>query len=122
MSVKLKRVGFFTELEHGDADGVSLKQSISSSQHPEKQKIINYLRSGICFIFSPGLVTDVLSESEEIISSLRILSDGTWAWPNCLIYYVDEYNVNLPDEFIDFMKNRNWMINSNEIDLNLLEL
>ncbi len=38
------------------------------------------------------------------------LTDGEWVWPEGLEHYVEEHGICLPDEFIDWMRRRKWMV------------
>jgi hypothetical protein len=117
---KLKKVGFFRELRHGDSDGPLLKEAISKDRSENIEKILNYLHNGHFFIMAPSVVTDVLSDEKKEIGILAIQTDGVWAWPSDLTYYADKYGVSLPDEFIKLMANRGWAVGS--IDTNDLTL
>ena len=119
----LKRVGFFRELEHGDKFGMSLKEAVRNVPSENEEKIVTYLDSGIAFCVAPGLVSDVLDESKGVISNLEILTDGTWAWPSDLSYYVKVYHIGLDENFIAHIVKNKWLVPSeNEIDLLKLEL
>jgi hypothetical protein len=106
--IKLKRVGFFKELGHGDEQGQSLKASIADTPQEHEAEILYYLEHGILFIATPGIVFDVLANSRKIIGAPHILTDGIWAWPKDLVYYVKKYHCRLPEDFVEHMKSRNW--------------
>jgi len=119
----LKKIGFFKELMHGDENGPELKKQIRNSSGNEEESIINYLNSGILYIASPGIVSDVLQKSDVIICAPHIFTDGVWAWPGDLSYYVKNYHVELPEEFIKYIKRKDYKIPlESEIDLEQLEL
>lgn len=121
--MKLKKVGFFRELRHGDENGPSLKTCIRSEPQEDEAKIINYLKSGICFISCSGITQDVLDPSSEFRIPPHILTDGVWAWPQDIVYYVQKYHAQLPSIFVDHMKSNNWtVISENKMDLLTLEL
>ena len=118
----LKHIGYFKELKHGYKNGPSLKENISNKPQEYEKEIIAYLSSGIGFVYSPGIVYDILSKDKKMIESLVIFTDGVWDWPSDLVYYVEKYNVHLHNEFIEHMKSQNWKVPSeNEIDLVKLE-
>lgn len=107
--MKLKRVGFFSELRHGNPEGPSLKASVSAAAwHSEAARIASYLSEATVVRASPGLTTDVLSENAPVIGSLRILTDGVWAWPSDLAYFFRHYHVRLPEDFVAHMRENNW--------------
>lgn len=116
--MKLKQVGFFKELPHGEPHSASLSESINQMDDYLVKNITDYLNSGILFIASPGLAKDILSEKNEIIGSLGVLTDGIWAWPADLGYYVSKYKVGLPMDFVEHMKDNNWQ----KSEVNIMEL
>lgn len=121
--MKLKKIGFFKELAHGLDDGESLKDNILNKPQAYEDKIINYLKSGIIYCNSPGLIMDVLTKNDKIIGNLNILTDGVWLWPSDLSYYVEQYHVKINEDFVDHMKKTNWtMIKLEEINWIKLEL
>ena len=117
---KLKHVGFFRELPHGDSNGESLLDNVNRLDAKLQDKILDYLNKGELFLGSPGLVNDVLSKDGAVIGSLGIYTDGEWAWPSDLAFYVSKYKVDLPEVFLDHIKNNKWVIGG--VDLNNLEL
>jgi hypothetical protein len=56
-----------------------------------------------------------------LIGSPNILTDGLYAWPEDLAYYVEHYNVCLPEEFQQTAIRNNWEVPSN-IDIDDLDL
>ncbi|MBD5394294.1 MAG: hypothetical protein HDR71_08475 [Lachnospiraceae bacterium] len=104
-------------------EGESLKENISDEPQFNEDKIIKYLEEGVIYCVSPGLTTDILGKSNEIIDSLKILTDGEWIWPSDLSYYVKKYHVKLNEKFILHMQNAYWTVpNRQEIKLEQLEL
>jgi hypothetical protein len=45
-----------------------------------------------------------LSDRSELIGSIAILSDGVYAWPKDLAYYVERYRIGLTAECLDHMR------------------
>ena len=110
---KLKLVGFYRELPHGLKSGPSLGDMISTYPQEEEMKIVSYLKQGLVIIACIGRATDILSEKEIVIGSPHILTDGEWAWPNDLAYYVETYHAKVPSAFIEYMKENNWVVPDN---------
>jgi hypothetical protein len=102
MPVKLRRVGFFRELRHGQPDGPELRSLVSDTPQASEDRILQYLRSGVLFIATPAFVEDVLAPGNRI-GSPHIFTDGVWAWPGDLAYYVAKYHARLPVEFVAHM-------------------
>lgn len=117
----LKTVGFYKEMPHGMDSKLSIKDYIQKEKEDTK-KISDYLLRGIEIIVSPGTVNDLLDESKGIAGTTSLFTDGEWVWSGDLAYYVREYKLQLPKEFIDTMKNNSWEINVSMEDLDLESL
>lgn len=121
MKTVLKYVGNFVELgyvDHPNAPSLALSRGKRTST--KKEEVVAYLRSGITFVFSPGLDEDVL-DPRKYAGSASVLTDGVYAWQKTLAYYVDRYDVELPAEFETHMQRNRWAIPP-KIDKRTLEL
>jgi len=117
---KLKIAGFFKELPYGSKIGLSIKEKKDNFENLDE--IIAYINNGFILIMSPGISFDFFKPEKIIGSGPNILTDGEWAWPSDLSYYLKEYNTKIEDEFISYMKMNNWQIkNRNIINLNELK-
>lgn len=86
-------------------------------------KLVEYLESGVAICVAPGLVWDVIDESKGGIRNLEILTDGEWAWPSDLAYYIREYHVTLSEDFMEHVKRNEWTIaNKEDIEISNFEL
>lgn len=112
--MKLRRDGFFRELEHGDSDGPSLLEAVRSEPHPDEQKILNYLRSGVVFVVIPMIVKNILHTECPDQVPAYIATDGVWAWPNDLQLYVSMDHVRVAEEFLSHMASQQWRVPSEE--------
>lgn len=95
----LRVAGFFRELT-GERDSAIPALTPQPFAIHNEGLLVQYLRSGVPYIVSPGVVRDVLDGSGPIGSG-TILTDGEWAWPDTLAHYVERYHVSLPDVFVD---------------------
>ena len=116
--MNITSVGYFREMLDGSQNDPSIKDYVNKGVDYPIDKICAYLDSGLPLIVSPGLVSDVIDESKGIAGSPSILTDGKWAWPGVLSYYVKNYNLLLKKDFIDTMVSNGWMIpiHENELD------
>lgn len=117
---KLKKVGFYKEQPHGDENGDSLINSINNGVYINLSKVLGYLEHGHLLMVAPAVLTDLLSEEQKYIGTLTILTDGAWAWPGDLVYYIQHYGLSLPEDFLHHMENRDW--NVVDVDINDLIL
>lgn len=98
---RLMKLGFFRELDHGDSDGPSLEESRMDAPGPDEDRVAAYLTSGHLLRYSSEVATDWLADDPDVkIGPPHILTDGTYAWPADLPYYVRNYHVWLPKHFI----------------------
>lgn len=65
----------------------------------EKEKIIAYMRNCKIEAVSPAIVTDLIDKKSKI-PELYTMTDGKYAWRSDVIYYVEKYDMELPEEFI----------------------
>jgi len=117
---ELRRVGFFKELGHGDKEAESLFASLGKLPASLTSKSADYLDAGKWLFISPGFSTDVISDERKKIGTLGVQTDGDWAWPSDLGYYVRTYSVDLPSDFVRHLRTREWEIP--DIRLEELEL
>lgn len=106
--MRLRQAGFFRELEHGDPDGPWLRDAVAESPPQECERIADYLRAGNAFAVTGVAVDDILDPERTNIAVLMTMTDGQWEWPSDLLYYFEEYNVAIPDDFVRHMRAGNW--------------
>lgn len=120
--MKLQKVGFFRELPYGSPEEPSIHNS-QKTLIEDEMEVLKYLQSGVLLAAAPGVEHDILDTSKIIIGSLNILTDGQWTWPESLCYYLRKYHVALPINFLEHIRNRNYVApNPDQITLDDLEL
>ena len=91
---------YIGEFKETSGDGYpSIAELISEMPHPEKQRIVNYLRSGRKIAAAAGSFKDALTGS-VIPTEALVFTDGTYVWQSDLTYYVEKYNLTLPGQFV----------------------
>ena len=108
--MNVKTVGYYKEMPHGGNSKDSIFDIIKKGDRKLIDKICRYLESGIEFIVSPCIVDDVINPERGTAGVTSTYTDGTWFWPGDLEYYVRNYNLKLPDDFITTMRNNNWKV------------
>ena len=116
----LKNVGFFSDLPHGSSSEVTLASAVQSHAEEYEQALVDYLHQGLTLIACPGVAVDILAGGSEMSDAPHIVTDGTWAWPGDLPYYVQRYHVRLPMDFVAHAQRSGWTV-SQDIDSTLLE-
>jgi hypothetical protein len=115
----LKKVGFFQGLPYGDPAEDSLKDLVGKFSGPHLAEAIKYLKSGHLLVVAPGISRDYLSGDQKIIGSMAILTDGVYAWPKDIAYYIEKYQIGMSNEFLEHMKGQKWVVPS--VDISSLE-
>lgn len=101
------RVGFFFEMPMPERVAV-LRAVRRWEPNADEANILKYLEAGALAAAVPGLDEDVLAVPPRIIGPIHIRTDGVWAWPETLAYYVRAYHVALPEEFVEHMRVSGW--------------
>lgn len=121
MRTLLKYVGNFVELGYDDHPNAPSLVQLRGKRKPEnKDRVVAYLQNGTMLVYSPGRDEDVLDESKTA-GSASIATDGVYAWPRTLAYYVQHYDVELPADFEAHMQRSQW-IAPDTVDKSSVEL
>jgi len=104
----IHRAGFFRELRHGDPSGPLLVKCRDSLELNARAKVARYFRSGSVLATTGTMAGDWFNPSDTAVAPLEVRTDGTWAWPGDLAYYVEKYGVGVPLEMLDHMVSRGW--------------
>ncbi len=121
MSFNIRPIGYFKELKHGLINGPCLNELLGKGDYAaHKSQLLSYLKSGFVYIASPGIGIDVI-DNQRISGAIHALTDGKWMWPADLVYYVENYNVGLPDTFLNDLKSRGWSV-PKDVDIGSLEV
>lgn len=108
-----KTVGLFLEL--GDDDAPSLADARGKRPPANQAQVVAYLKAGKVLVMSPGLVKDAFDRG-TLAGTRSMRTDGVYAWPDSLAFYVERYQVELPAEFEEHMAKREWKMPA-EIDI-----
>ncbi|MPM39743.1 hypothetical protein SDC9_86377 [bioreactor metagenome] len=93
----MKMIGETREIYHDDQ-----YPSIMELIHKpikEKEKVLRYMKKCHVDAVAPAIVHDVINP-ENRIPNLFLMSDGTYGWRSDVIYYVEKYDMALPEEFV----------------------
>lgn len=120
MSEERKTVGYFSDLEYGEKNQKTLASSKGElkTSAEDLQKICAYLKEGVELAVMSGWTEDIL-HPKKVIGVGAILTDGVWEWHSDLAYYVQEYQPNLPNSFIDHMRMNGWKIDKERVSAKL---
>jgi|GEM_PF-755286 len=94
----MKTIGDIRELEKNE-DYPSIYELINKPIK-EKQKIIEYMKKAEILAVAPAAIRDVLNP-EIRIPDLFLMGDGVYEWRSDIVYYLERYDLELPEEFLD---------------------
>lgn len=122
--MKVKSVGYYKEMPCGRNSSYSLFDYLNKEDMDCIENICHYLESGIEFIVSPGITQDVINPENGDAGTSSTYTDGEWIWPGDLAYYVKQYKLKLPSEFVKTMENNGWIVKKtlDELDLDVIEV
>ena len=99
MSLEKDDFIFISYEEFGENENdPSIHNYLEKQPYPNQDKIIHFLKNG-------KIEFAQLSRDRDIFTGLRIpyevliMSDGDYIWPNILAWYVEKYNLRMPEEF-----------------------
>jgi hypothetical protein len=123
-TVTLKPLVCFREFPFGTADDPSMRESMADLPQPDQDKLLDYLRSGLVLGVTMGAdLTDWFDRptkanpiiEDRVVGGTTEMTDGVWFWHAGLIYFVEKYNVRLPDEFTRHAARSGWRVDKGAI-------
>jgi hypothetical protein len=117
--VKLKPVVHFREYPFGTATDPSMREFMCDEAWKDQDKVLAYLRSGHVLAVTMGAdLPDWFDRTfranpcinGQVEGGTTPMGDGEWFWYAGLIYFVEKYNVRLPEEFIQHAAQQGWQV------------
>lgn len=84
----------------------SIKDHFQKEPYKSKAAVLKYLNSGNVHMVSASKIVDVFS-GENTNIELVFMNDGKYSWSSKIPYYVDKYNLRLPEDFEKHILNNN---------------
>jgi hypothetical protein len=89
------------EFFNGDEKYPALKTLINKPMDNEiKEKVVKYLKEGKELAIAPSITRDILDPNVRL-PRLSLMGDGEYEWRSDIAYYVEKYDLELPQEFIE---------------------
>jgi hypothetical protein len=104
--MNLQQIGYFHELD-ADAKEQAILALRSPVPRDHEELVLHYLERGEPIAVSPMIDTDVMVGDNVSLGEVIIRSDGTFAWPSTLAYFVKTYHLELPENFVSHVIQRN---------------
>lgn len=86
---------------------VSARVGLSKLDEELRSPLATYLDESSA-LWVTASIDDPLDPAKKRVVSIGYSTDGTWAWPSYWGYFVREYGVEVPDEFIAHARERNF--------------
>lgn len=80
----------------------------------EKKKVVDYMKKCKVEAVAPAIVIDLINP-EIRFAELCMMTDGIYAWRFVVIYYVERYDMELPEEFVEHVLKQKIGLNANRI-------
>jgi len=123
-TVMLTPVVRFREFPFGTIHDPSMRDAMAGHPWENQDKVLDYLRSGLVLGVTMGAdLTDWFdppNKANPLIEGKRRggvteMTDGIWFWYAGLIHFVEKYNIQLPQRFIDHAAQQGWRVNKEQI-------
>lgn len=98
----MKTLGFIWEHEN-IKNGIKNFKEFHYSISPRKSEILEYLKNGETIAVTMNIIESLYEGDNNIIGGVTYLTDGKWIWPNYLIYYLEKFNIEINNEFVDYV-------------------
>ncbi|WP_157879863.1 hypothetical protein [Streptomyces natalensis] len=106
----MKMLPVFEEVQAENQDlfqQASLTQLAGRLPPSLREPLAKYL-SGSYSLLAAGNVRDPMNAEKGAVVPFGYCTDGEWVWPAYWGYFVQEYGVKLPDEFIEHARRHNF--------------
>ena len=90
-------IGKYDELAPG-MGFPSLREHTQNVPYKSKDAVLKHLRNGNVHMVTASKVVDAFS-GEATNLELVFMNDGKYSWSSKVAYYVDKYNLKLPEDF-----------------------
>lgn len=98
----MKMIGVFKELEEGVKNLPSIFEYKNLIHPLYKKEVLAYLKHGVQVFVFMGCVTDPFKGTRDVIAhGPTLVTDGYWIWREDLGYFVEHYNIGLPEIFVE---------------------
>lgn len=98
----MRVIGVFRELEPGGNQSMqSIHEVVGILNDNLAKLILDYLSSGITVFDVMGVTIDPIDKTTCISGGPGLVTDGEWIWREDLKYFVEKYNVGLPQDFLN---------------------
>lgn len=95
----MRYIGFYKEMETTLADNGSIHDAVVDEITYDRNAVAAYLKAGREIAYS-GKDSKDLFTGEVISPGFSLQTDGVFGWRGDLVYHVENYNIDLPKDFL----------------------
>lgn len=75
----------------------------------EAGRLEYYFRNAAPVVLSPGMIPDPFVDDPSVVVSVGVMTDGVWVWPLAWADYVRMHGVSPPDDFLEYVRSRDYV-------------
>lgn len=72
--------------------------------------MVAYLQAGHDLIAMMDVQDDFFDSSRQVLGDSNVRTDGEWLWRDDLANYVRRHHVQIPDEFLESIRQRHYIV------------
>ncbi|WP_029285864.1 hypothetical protein [Pedobacter sp. R20-19] len=112
----MKIIGLIREYNNENNFSIAYKDYKKNILNDSKPMILEYLKHrGIAFATTMQIIKSLELNNDTTIGGLVYYTDGVWIWPNYLSYYLEFFDIEISEDFIENINSNNRL--PSEIDL-----
>lgn len=112
----MKIIGLIREYSNENNFSIAYKDYKKNILNDSKPMILEYLKHrGIAFATTMQIIKSLELNNDTTIGGLVYYTDGVWIWPNYLSYYLEFFDIEISEDFIENINSNNRL--PSEIDL-----
>ncbi len=100
----MKAVTWLTEVPYVRGDVEWLRARCGGHPLWDKTRIVRYLARGHAFKAMPMIDRDLLGGGRRFGTGIATRTDGVWAWKSSVRYLFEKYDLALPAEFLEHVR------------------
>lgn len=106
---KLKPVGLYREMyEDRDLGLPSIFESVTEHVIEDRERVLGYMRAAPGVFDVLDVLKDLINDTDQIMSASSLISDGVWIWRVDSMHYLSRYDLDIPEEFLRHVRERNY--------------
>ncbi|NTE04386.1 hypothetical protein G6M26_06085 [Agrobacterium tumefaciens] len=112
----MKIIGLIREYSNENNLSIAYKDYKKNILNDSKPVVLEYLKHrGIAFATTMQIIKSLELNNDTTIGGLVYYTDGVWIWPNYLSYYLEFFDIEISEDFIENINSNNRL--PSEIDL-----